>query len=151
MSWIKSIWSELIGLFIDDGSFAIAIFLWLCGCWLVLPHLVAPSVLPPAILFAGLIVILAESALRLVGGFVEKSMRPLAAIANERLLRLHFSQFRSLPIKNNTDAIVLPSPVVTTQGGERIAPGAGADFSFASSDFKTLGAFFCNFATPKRW
>jgi len=25
--------------------------------------------------------------------------------------------------------------------------GAGADFSFASSDFKTLGAFFCNFAT----
>jgi hypothetical protein len=31
-------------------------------------------------------------------------------------------------------------------GGERgVAPGA--DFSFASSDFKTLGAFFCNFAT----
>jgi hypothetical protein len=28
-----------------------------------------------------------------------------------------------------------------------IAPGA--DFSFASSDFKTLGAFFCNFVTPK--
>lgn len=65
MSRIKSIWSELIGLFIDDGSFAIAIFLWLCGCWLVLPHLDAPSVLPPAILFGGLVVILAESALRL--------------------------------------------------------------------------------------
>jgi hypothetical protein len=27
----------------------------------------------------------------------------------------------------------------------------GADFSFASSEFKTLGAFFCNFVTPKRW
>jgi len=27
----------------------------------------------------------------------------------------------------------------------------GADFSFASSDFKALGAFFCNFVTPKRW
>ena len=25
--------------------------------------------------------------------------------------------------------------------------GAGADFSFASNDFKTLGAFFCNFTT----
>ena len=25
--------------------------------------------------------------------------------------------------------------------------GPGADFSFASSEFKTLGAFFCNFAT----
>ena len=147
MSWIKSIWSELIGLFIDDGSFAIAIFLWLCGCWLVLPHLDATSVLPPAILFAGLVVILAESALRLArSGFVEKSMRPLAAIANERLLRLHFSQFRSLPIKNNTDTIVLPSTVVTTQGENGLPPsGAGADFSFASSDFKTLGAFFCNF------
>ena len=118
----------------------------------MLPHLDAPSVLPPAILFAGLIVILAESALRLVGGFVEKSMRPLAAIANERLLRLHFSQFRSLPIKNNTDAIVLPSPVVTTQGENGLPPsGAGTDFNFASSDFKTLGAFFCNFVTPKRW
>src|SRR5271168_1209568 len=67
-------------------------------------------------------------------------------MANKRLLRLHFSQFRSLPIKNNTDAIVLPSPVVTTQGENGLPPsGAGADFSFASSDFKTLGAFFCNF------
>ncbi len=72
-------------------------------------------------------------------------MRPLAAIANERLLRLHFSQFRSLPIKNNTDTIVLPSTVVTTQGENGLPPsGAGDDFSFASSDFKTLGAFFCN-------
>src|SRR5271163_960508 len=78
-------------------------------------------------------------------------MRPLAAMANERLLRLHFSQFRSLPIKNNTDAIVLPSPVVTTQGENRLPPsGAGADFSFASSDFKTLGAFFCNFPSLDR-
>jgi hypothetical protein len=33
-------------------------------------------------------------------------------------------------------------------GGERgIAPGA--DFNFASSDFKTLGAFFCNFSEPR--
>src|SRR5271163_1363414 len=78
-------------------------------------------------------------------------MRPLAAMANERLLRLHFSQFRSLPIKNNTDAVVLPSPVVTTQGENRLPPsGAGADFSFASSDFKTLGAFFCNFPSLDR-
>ena len=28
---------------------------------------------------------------------------------------------------------------------------AGADFSFAWDDFKALGAFFCNFVTPKRW
>jgi hypothetical protein len=61
------------------------------------------------------------------------------------------SQFRSLPIKNNTDAIVLPSPVVTTQGENGLPPsGAGADFNFASSDFKTLGAFFCNFSRHPR-
>jgi hypothetical protein len=29
--------------------------------------------------------------------------------------------------------------------GAKRAPRVGADFSFASSDFKALGAFFCNF------
>ena len=43
-------------------------------------------------------------------------------MTNKRLLRLHFSQFRSLPIKNNTDAIVLPAPVVTTQGENGLPP-----------------------------
>ncbi len=32
--------------------------------------------------------------------------------------------------------------------GAKEMPRAGADFSFASSDFKTLGAFFCNFPKP---
>lgn len=67
MNVIKSIWSELIGLFVDDGSFAIAILLWLVACWLVLPRFGLPSFLPPAILLLGLVVILAESAVRRVG------------------------------------------------------------------------------------
>jgi hypothetical protein len=62
--WIKSIWSELIGLFVDDGNFAVAILIWLGVCWVVLPRFAVPSRLPPAILFAGLVVILAESAMR---------------------------------------------------------------------------------------
>ena len=65
MSWLKTVWSELIGLFVDDGRFAIAIVLWLGACWLALPRIGLPPPLPPAILFAGLVVILAESAMRL--------------------------------------------------------------------------------------
>ncbi len=64
MAWVKTIWSEFIGLFVDDGSFAIAILLWLGACWAVLPRLPLPAALPPLILFVGMAVILAESALR---------------------------------------------------------------------------------------
>ena len=67
MSSLKSIWSELIGLFVDDGSFAVAILVWLLACGLVLPRLGLHPVLPPAILFAGLIVVLALSAVTRAG------------------------------------------------------------------------------------
>ena len=67
MRWLKSIWSELIGLFVDDGSFALSMLIWLIACGLVLPRLGLPSFLPPMILFAGLVVILARSAIRRAG------------------------------------------------------------------------------------
>jgi hypothetical protein len=73
VSLLNSVWSELIGLFVDDGRFAIAITLWLGACWLVLPHVQEPSTLPPVILFAGLIVILAESAIRLTRASLSKN------------------------------------------------------------------------------
>jgi len=64
MTWLKTIWSELIGLFVDDGSLAVAVVTWLIAAWLLLPRLPLPPALPPAILFAGLALILVESALR---------------------------------------------------------------------------------------
>ncbi|KZC27032.1 hypothetical protein RHOFW510R12_35155 [Rhodanobacter sp. FW510-R12] len=64
MSWLKSIFREIFGLFVDDGSFAIAILVWLALLWLALPHLPIPAVWHGVILFAGLIAILIESALR---------------------------------------------------------------------------------------
>jgi hypothetical protein len=67
MSWLNSIWLEFIGLFVDDGNFAILIVIWLIACGLVLPRLGLPSFLPPIILFAGLVVILARSAVRRAG------------------------------------------------------------------------------------
>jgi hypothetical protein len=64
MSWIKAIWAEFIGLFVDDGSLAVAVLLWVAAGWLLLPRLGLPSAWPPVVLFAGLVLILAESAVR---------------------------------------------------------------------------------------
>ena len=64
MGWLKPIWSELIGLFVDDGSLAVAALLWLGACWLVLPRLGLPGVWPPVLLSVGLLVILVESVAR---------------------------------------------------------------------------------------
>ena len=67
MSWLNGTAAELISLFVDDGLFAFAIVAWLLVCGLVLPHLGLPSVLPPMILFGGLVLILGKSAVRRAG------------------------------------------------------------------------------------
>jgi hypothetical protein len=67
MSWLRGIGSELLGLFVDDGWFALSIVIWLIACGLGLPRLNLPSSLPPIILFVGLALILARSALRRAG------------------------------------------------------------------------------------
>ena len=64
MAWLRAIWSEFLGLFVDDAVFAGAILAWLAVSWYGLPRLRLPSGLPPAILFAGLAVILLASAIR---------------------------------------------------------------------------------------
>lgn len=64
MKWIKNILREIFGLFVDDGSFALAILIWLAAVRWVMPHL---SISPPVtsiILFAGLVFILIESTTR---------------------------------------------------------------------------------------
>jgi hypothetical protein len=64
MSAIRAVIQEMIGLFVDDGSFALAIVAWLLVNTLVLPHLRLSGVWSGAILFAGLALILIESAAR---------------------------------------------------------------------------------------
>ncbi len=64
MTPLKTIWSEFIGLFVDDGSLAVAVLAWLAAAWLLLPRLPLPPALPPVVLFAGLALILVESTLR---------------------------------------------------------------------------------------
>jgi hypothetical protein len=64
MKWLKNISREIFGLFVDDGSFALAILLWLAVVRWATPHLNIPSSITGVILFAGLALILAESATR---------------------------------------------------------------------------------------
>jgi len=64
MQWFKVIFREIFGLFVDDGSFAIAIIVWLGIVWLLLPRLGDFSRWNSVILFAGLACILVESTLR---------------------------------------------------------------------------------------
>ena len=64
MSWLKSIAQEIFGLFVDDGSFAIAVLFWLAVVILVLPRFAPGARWEGPTFFVGLAVILVESVLR---------------------------------------------------------------------------------------
>jgi hypothetical protein len=64
MALLKQMVEEILGLFVDDGYFALAVIVWLALVWLVLPHISIQADCNPVILFAGLIAILLESVLR---------------------------------------------------------------------------------------
>ncbi|HEY5413065.1 MAG TPA: hypothetical protein VIJ94_20310 [Caulobacteraceae bacterium] len=64
MSWLKSGLRELIGLFIDDGSFALAIVVWVVLVGLLASQVTAARPWSGLLLFLGLAAILAESAVR---------------------------------------------------------------------------------------
>ncbi len=64
MQWLKTIVQEIFGLFVEDGSFAIAILVWL-GIMALLPqHLGMHARWSGPVLFAGLALILVESLIR---------------------------------------------------------------------------------------
>jgi len=64
MRWIKSIVREIYGLFVDDGSFAIAILVWLGLAVSMVPRVGTGAWWAGPALFAGLAAILVESVLR---------------------------------------------------------------------------------------
>ena len=63
MRWLRSIAREILGLFVDDGSFALAIVIWLLLVVMLLPRAVASASWAGPVLFAGLAIILAQSVL----------------------------------------------------------------------------------------
>ena len=64
MRWIKTILSELLGLFVDDGSFAVSIIIWLALSLLLVPIVHADAAWAGIILFFGLAIVLIENVLR---------------------------------------------------------------------------------------
>ena len=64
MSTISVIVKEFIGLFVDDGSLAVAILVWVGVSWQILPRLGLPPAWGGIALFVGLALILLESAVR---------------------------------------------------------------------------------------
>ena len=72
MQWIRSIFREVFGLFVDDGSFAIAVLVWVGLVWLLWQrlHMEGPGGI---VLFAGLGVILIQSVLRVAKRSTRKS------------------------------------------------------------------------------
>jgi hypothetical protein len=63
MSWIKTVVTEIWGLFVDDGAFALSILLWLAIA-AALPRLPLPTSAACFILFAGFAGLLIYSARR---------------------------------------------------------------------------------------
>jgi hypothetical protein len=64
MKWLKTIFREILGLFVDDAAFAFAILFWLGLVKILIPHLGIPSRWTGAVLFTGLALILAGSTIR---------------------------------------------------------------------------------------
>jgi hypothetical protein len=67
MTWIRTIFTELLRLFVDDWGYALSILLWVAAVWLLLPYLPLPMTARGPIMFAGLAVILLESVVRRAG------------------------------------------------------------------------------------
>lgn len=82
MRWLKIVVSEVFGLFVDDGSFAIAILVWLGAAWFFFVHMLGHVRWSGMILFAGLVFILIESAIRRAG---QSQRRCLLSMISHRL------------------------------------------------------------------
>jgi len=64
MRWLNSIAREILGLFVEDGSFAIAILAWAAFAVLVLPHAAGRVSWTGPAFFFGLALVLIQSVLR---------------------------------------------------------------------------------------
>ena len=64
MRWFADAARELLGLFVDDGSLAVAVLAWITVAVLVFPRLPIGGVWLAIVLFLGLALILVENLLR---------------------------------------------------------------------------------------
>ncbi len=64
MTWLKTIWEEFYGLFVDDVSLALAILVWLAACAALFRLGLPAATWRGPLLFVGLVVIFVENTLR---------------------------------------------------------------------------------------
>lgn len=64
MAWFNTALREILGLFVDDGPYALAIVIWVGVTWVALPRFAIGPEWHGVILFAGLASILLASAWR---------------------------------------------------------------------------------------
>lgn len=64
MSWLKTVWDELIGLFVDDKSLAVVILAWLVVAGIVVTLRWIPTDVQGPLLVLGLVLIFLENTLR---------------------------------------------------------------------------------------
>lgn len=64
MTWLKTVWEELVGLFVDDMSLAIVIVAWLAVAAIVVELNWIPADLQGPLLALGLVLIFLENTLR---------------------------------------------------------------------------------------
>jgi hypothetical protein len=64
MKWLSAIVRELVGLFVDDGSLALALIAWVVAVALVLPYVMSDRQWGAPILLAGCLLILIENVRR---------------------------------------------------------------------------------------
>jgi hypothetical protein len=72
MKWLRTIFWEIFGLFVDDGRFALVILAWLGIVWVISRYLGPRNVWSAVVLSVGLALILIESAVR----FAKRSTGP---------------------------------------------------------------------------
>jgi len=64
MKWIRSIFREVLGLFVDDTAFALAILIWIGFTFWIMSRVNLPHSIVAILFFAGLALILIESTAR---------------------------------------------------------------------------------------
>ncbi len=64
MAWLRTMFGELIGLFVDDGWFAVAILAWIAVAWIGTRLLGPPGPWTAAIFCLGFVAILVDSVRR---------------------------------------------------------------------------------------
>ena len=66
MTTLRAIVFKLFGLFVDDGSLAVGLIVWICLCTYGLPSLSLSSSLQMCVWILGLAIILLENVIRTV-------------------------------------------------------------------------------------